>query len=164
VWAELTPEYCALRIPHNWDIVGVKAEGMAAKVQTAYAQGVCGDARWIGVVTDDQFPITPQWDTKLIAGLRGWDIVSSDDCDQAPKRMEGATVWSRDLVDAIGYLAPPGLQHLFFDDVFERLGAATGCLRWMMDVKVAHKPKTYSTRADETGHKVRTFGGICKHG
>lgn len=154
-YCELSQQYETMDLPKGWRVVTTDAEGMAAKVQEAYTY--LPKTEWVGVLTDDQEPITPNWDTKLIAGLDGWNIVTSDDCDQAPKRMEGATVWSRDLLDAIGYLAPSGLQHLFFDDCWERLGQATGCLRWMMDVKVAHKPKTYSTRADDTGKKIHTF-------
>ena len=149
--------YSALRLPHGWHIMTVKSEGLAAKIQEWYSGGLGSAYRWIGLLTDDQWPITPHWDLRLISGLEGWNIITSDDCDQAPKRMEGATVFSRDLVDAIGYLAPPGLNHLFFDDTWERIGAATGCLRWMMDVKVAHRPKTYSNKADDTAAKIKSF-------
>lgn len=155
--AELTDEYFALDLPNGWDVVGVPAEGMAAKVQYAYANGVCGDAFWIGVLTDDMTPMTILWDVILISQLNGWNIITSDDCDQAPKRMEGATVFSGDLINEIGYLAPPGLQHLFFDDVWEQLGAATGCLKWDMSVKVKHAPKTYSNQQDSTAKKIHTF-------
>ena len=154
---ELIVEYRSITLPDGWLIVGVHAEGMAEKIEYAYAEGYCGDARWIGVLTDDQQPITAFWDRKLIARLNGYNAVSSDDLDQAPKRMEGATVWSRDLVDAIGYMAPPGLHHLFFDDVQERLGIATGCLTWDMSVKVKHSPITYSGVADSTAEKVKSF-------
>lgn len=149
--------YTSLRLPRDWAVMQVESEGLAAKIQEWYAGGL-GDAyRWIGLLTDDQMPITQNWDTALIAGIEGWNIVTSDDCDQAPKRMEGATIWSRDLVDEIGYLAPPGLAHLFFDDVWEKLGAATGCLRWNMDVKVKHSPRTYAPNADPTAMAVRNF-------
>ena len=154
-FSELEEEYKKLHLPKGWRIACTEAEGMAAKVQEAYTFMEKTD--WIGILADDHWPITPHWDTKLLSGLEGWNIITSDDCDQAPKRMEGATVWSRDLIDAIGYLAPPGMQHLFFDDAWERLHTATGCIRWMMDVKVAHKPKTYLSSADETGKKVRSF-------
>lgn len=154
---ELYDGYANLRLPVGWEVSAVSAEGMAAKVQWAYATGLHGSAQWIGVLTDDQYPITANWDVRLISGLRGWNIVSSDDMDQAPKRMEGATVWSRGLVDAIGYLAPPGLRHLFFDDVQERIGKETGCLTWMMDVKVAHRPVTYSGQRDAAVDAIHSF-------
>lgn len=155
--AELIKEYDALQLPPDWDIVAVPAEGLAAKVQFAYEHRVFNDAKWIGLLTDDQVPITPHWDVKLVSQLTGANIVSSDDCDQAPKRMEGATVWSRALVDAVGYMAPSGLNHLYFDDVWERLGKQTGVLQWDMSVKVKHEPITYNEVRDSTADKVRSF-------
>jgi hypothetical protein len=155
--ADMQPWYDELDLPAGWCVIPVESEGMAAKIQEAYASGACDDARWIGVLTDDMWPITQDWDKQLLSGLEGWNIITGNDMDQAPKRMESATVFSRDLIDAVGYLAPPGMKHLFFDDVWERLHAATGCVRWFMDVKVAHRPKTYSTRADSTADKIRSF-------
>ena len=150
-------EYDALQMPSDWDVIGTHAEGMAEKVQEAYINGVCKDADWIGVLCDDHWPITENWDTKLIEGLQGWNAVTSDDCHQVPKRMEGATVWSRGLIDAIGYLAPSNLRHLYFDDCWERLGATTGCLQWRMDIKVAHRPATYTHREDATAKNIHNF-------
>lgn len=158
--AENLEWYNGLRLPLGWKVRPTTVEGMAAKIQEAYSTGRCdeaGRADWVGVLTDDMTPITPFWDRRLIDGLQGWNVISSDDCDQAPKRMEGATVWSRDLLDDIGYLAPPGLHHLFFDDVWESIGKSTACLRWMMDVRVSHKPKTYSHLADSTAQAIKNF-------
>lgn len=158
--SELTEEmngYDALDLPAGWDIVGVKSDGMAAKVQEAYASGVCGDAAWIGLLGDDLVPITPNWDIRLISGLHGWNIVTANDLNQAPRRMHSATVFSRALIDAVGYLAPVGMHHLFLDDVWERIGAVTGCLKWMMDVKVQHTSKTYASNPDSTAASVKGF-------
>jgi hypothetical protein len=155
--SELIEDYGDIELPPDWRIVGVPAEGLSAKVQYAYSHGLCGDAKFIGVLADDMHPITHGWDRRLIAGLEGWNIVTGDDLDQAPKRMESATVFSRDLIDAIGYIAPPGLQHLYFDDVWERLNIATGCIRWDMSVKVAHRPKTYAPNPDSTAQAARDF-------
>ena len=93
----------------------------------------------------------------LIIALEGWNIVTGDDLRPGTKahgRCDG--VFAR-FGRCIGYLAPPGLNHLFFDDTWERIGAATGCMRWMMDVKVAHRPKTYSNKADDTAEKIKSF-------
>lgn len=151
--------YDSIHLPPGWKLcpVAERFDGMAAKVQIAYAECAVRDAAWVGVLCDDMTPLTIGWDYVLISRLNGWNAVSSDDLDQAPKRMEGATVWSRPLVDAIGYMAPPGLHHLFFDDVWEKLGQATGCLQWAMDIKVKHEPIQYSGRSDSTSDKVKSF-------
>ena len=156
-FSELVDDYKALSLPKGWAILPVQAEGMAAKVQAGYEAYAASLNTWVGVFTDDMWPETPNWDRLLIDRLKGWNVISGNDLDQAPKRMESATVWSADLVKAVGYLSPPGLQHLFFDDVWERLGRATACLEFVMDVHVAHKPKTYGSNPDGTAMNIRSF-------
>ena len=46
---------------------------------------------------------------------------------------------SGDLVRAVGYIFPPGLHHLFVDDVWEGIGRATACWRYDGDVMVRHR-------------------------
>ena len=154
---ELWSEYGKLILPYGWSVTAVEAEGMAAKVAEGYRRFVGDETKWAGVLSDDMVPETAGWDTALISRLNGWNIITSDDCDQAPKRMEGATVWSRELVDAVGFMAPPGLNHLFFDNCWEDIGKATNCLQWAMDVKVRHAHSGITKLTDTTSEKVRSF-------
>ena len=154
---ELWNDYCGLTLPQGWCVTAVEAEGLAAKVREAYERFVSEETEWIGVVTDDQIPESDLWDTALIAHLNGWNAITSDDCDQAPKRMEGATVWSRPLVDAVGGLAPKGLTHLFFDSVWEEVGRAVNVLSWDMSVKVRHLHVSKTKEYDSTSEAVRSF-------
>ena len=93
---ELIDEYNALRLPNGWSVASVNAEGMAAKVREAYAGGICGPflrssaaTQWVGVLTDDQFPIVGflvSHDHPEQGRLPG--SVGADDPDDAARRQE----------------------------------------------------------------------------
>jgi len=98
---------------------------------------------WVGLVSDDLVPVTSKWDVQLLFGLQGWNFISSNDGWQADAniaqgRMHGATVWSGNLLRSVGWLMPPGLRHIFHDDVWETLGRETGCWSVRMDIMVKH--------------------------
>jgi hypothetical protein len=135
----LRTQYAALVLPPNWGIQPVSTDdGWTAKMQDYYGWGLCGGADWIGALCDDFIPETDCWDVKLVDRAIGWNlVVSNDDC-QMPKRLHGAGVFSKPLVDTVGYFTPPGMRHLFFDDLWETLSMDTGCTRVAMDIVVRH--------------------------
>jgi hypothetical protein len=94
---------------------------------------------WIGFLSDDYIPETPQWDQRLAAQITGWNVVSSDDGWQSPKRLAGAILWSTPLIEAMGFLAIPGTQHHLWDDCWEIVGAATQCWQCDMTVMMRHR-------------------------
>jgi hypothetical protein len=97
------------------------------------------DCAWLGLIGDDCVPETPGWDKTMIGALDGANMVSCDDGWQAPKRAGNCWVMAHDLIAAIGYIFPPGLHHLFVDDVWEQLGREASCWHVLMHVKVAHR-------------------------
>lgn len=96
------------------------------------------DLPWVGLVSDDLVPCTPNWDKHLLQSLTGWNFVSSNDGWQAPRRMHGAVAWSGELLRAVGWLFPEGLTHVFHDDMWETIGRETGCWQVRMEVMVKH--------------------------
>lgn len=100
---------------------------------------------WVGLVSDDLVPSTSNWDTQLVGALQGWNFVSANDGVQAPARMHGATVWAGELLRAVGWLFPPGLRHIFHDDVWEGLGRETSSWLTRMDVVTRHLHEAYVT-------------------
>lgn len=137
--AESVLHYSRLRLPPNWEVVGVAGDGAMGKSQEAFETGLCGDAEWVGLLQDDFAFETPFWDQRLIGALNGYNMISANDLWRAPKHHGSALVYSRELIDAIGYMAPPGMKHLFHDTLWEYLGARTGCLQYAMDVMIPHR-------------------------
>ncbi len=133
-----TSDYDSVRqhLLDGWEIIRVDATSYGESVRAVWSR--TKDLKWIGLLADDHVPCTPNWDTQLIASLRGWNFVSSNDSWQAPNRMHGAVCFSGDLLRAVGWLFPDRLRHIFHDDIFETIGRETGCWEVRMDVMVKH--------------------------
>lgn len=117
---------------------------------------------WIGYIADDNIPETPEWDTKLIGRLKGWNVINSNDGWQARQdinvgRMHGAVAWSGELVRAVGYLWPAGLKHMFTESVWEAIGRSTGCWQTDMSVMVRHAHAILTGDSDQTHEHTEAF-------
>jgi hypothetical protein len=141
-YAENHDAYDALELPDNWSIYPVKADCCAEATQLGYLD-LCEGLDWIGWLADDLVPETPNWDVKCIESLTGWNCVSTDDGKFAPHKMNGATVWSGDLVRAVGYLYPPGFRHFYIDTAWEELGRMMNIWLCRMDILVRHLHPSY---------------------
>jgi hypothetical protein len=112
-------------------------------------------AGWLGLIGDDCVPETPAWDRKMVGALDGANIVSCNDGWQAPRRLGNCWIMAGDLVRGVGYIFPPGLQHLYVDDVWETIGQAAQCWRCLMSVRVEHRHVLKGEAdADETHRRV----------
>lgn len=150
--------YDALTLPVGWTIRCFNMDATAPKCQLAL-DGLLEkpETEWVGWLSDDGIPETPNWDTRLIAQLNGWNVISTDDAWQAPKRFNGALCWSADLLRTVGYMFPPGVQHFYMDDVWETLGQMTGCWTCDMSVMVRHRHVEKEMSHDATSEKIKTF-------
>ena len=79
---------------------------------------------WYGIISDGVRPVTRDWDRLLIAACAGKNFVSCNDNWRRDSRMAGILVFPGWIVEAMGYLSPPGMVHLYSDDILEQIGAA----------------------------------------
>lgn len=143
--------YDALDRPAGWQIIGVAATCMHDALRCAWP--LVKDQPWVGLLQDDLVLQCPGWDTGLIGGLTGSNVVSANDGNETG-RMHGAIVWSGDLVRALGWIYPPGLNHLYGDDVWETLGRETGCWQIRGEIVTKHVNETYAASPDDTARHV----------
>ena len=129
--------YDAMELPLGWSFYWTHGETQGEKIAEIWDQVV--DCSWLGLIGDDCVPETPGWDKRLIDKLDGANFVACDDGWQAPKRVGNCWAISGPLVRAVGYIFPPGLQHLFVDDVWETIGREAGCWRCLYGVMVRHQ-------------------------
>lgn len=91
-------------------------------------------------IGDDMVPVTHGWDSLLLAAIGercgGCGIVYPDDGRRAD--IPECAVISRQIVDALGWVCPPGLQHWYIDNVWRDIGEAAGCLAYVREVTVRH--------------------------
>lgn len=113
--------------PLNWVVVQFTAENFA-ELPSYYA-----------FMGDDHEPKTRGWDSmareKLDEAQTG--IVYGDDALQG-ERLATAAIMTRDIVETLGWMAPPCLDHLYVDDAWMYLGRGLGRLYYLPDMLIEH--------------------------
>lgn len=131
-------EYEKIELPILWERVWTKGVTMAEKVAEAFDP----NWEWLGIINDDFEFITKDWDQKLLSRLDGKNFVASFDAVQRSFiKPSGVTIWSMPLLKTLGWKSffPPGMQHLYIDDVWLNLHQRTGCGRYpISSVYIAH--------------------------
>ena len=143
-------------MPPLWECIVTKTESMADKITEVWPIVKKRNAQWVNILNDDHIIITKHWDTRLVKKLNGRNFVTCNDRWMAPQKAAGATIWSMPLLEAVGFrLYPPGLQHLFIDDLWENIGRHSGCWDIDMSVVIEHRHAIkFESDKDETYMKV----------
>lgn len=108
----------------------------------------------IGFMGDDHCPRTVGWDRAYLDALHelGTGIVYGNDLLQG-ERIPTQCAMTSDIIQALGYMAPPALTHLFVDDAWKAWGEALGRLRYLPDVIVEHVHPITGKVAWDEGHE-----------
>ncbi len=130
--------YKSLRLPQNWSILWHDDDVKVCDMYRWFFKRH-PNLDWYGVIADDVVPKTHNWDTRLVNAAGRARVASANDEWQAPRRLHGAAAYGGDLVRALGYLCPPDLQHMFFDDVWETIGRELKVWDVLMDVVTTHE-------------------------
>ena len=95
--------------------------------------------RFIGFMGDDHLPRTPFWDMEVVKALNtdAPRIVYGNDLLQGARLATAAFMHSR-IITAAGYMAPPGLRHLYVDDAWMALGRGLDGLVYLDGVVIEH--------------------------
>ncbi|MFD8226898.1 glycosyltransferase family 2 protein [Streptomyces massasporeus] len=105
----------------------------------------------LGFMGDDHLPRTAGWDAHVLGALNGpWPtVVYGNDLFQGERLPTAAFLPSR-VVQALGFMAPPVLRHLYVDNFWLELGTQLGGLRYLPDVVIEHiHPAAGKTSMDE---------------
>lgn len=99
-----------------------------------------GMYRFYASLGDDMIPRTPGWDIKLMGAIDEdfggtgiaypWDGIRDD--------IPEAYVVSADLVETLGWVMQPSLQHFWNDNVWADIGHGAGCIRQLRGVVIEH--------------------------
>lgn len=79
----------------------------------------------LGMFGDDVLPITPGWDVQLVLALQGrLGVTYGDDGlrDKHAPDLPTHYVTQTEVYRRLGYLSPPGIRHLFLDNVAREIG------------------------------------------
>lgn len=92
----------------------------------------------VGFLGDDHRPRTPGWDRLLMTALGDVaGIAYGNDLFQG-ERVPTAVVISSPVIIALGYMVPPGVEHLYMDDFWYLLGETLGHRVYCPDVVIEH--------------------------
>ena len=151
-------DYKSISKPESYRFEVTHGKTMGDKIREIWPK--VKDYKSVCLLNDDHFIKTKDWDKKVQTKIFGYNFVSTEDNWRSPQKASGATVWSMELLETLGWpIYPPGMIHLFIDDLWEYLGKMTGC--WNVDHSVTvehHHPLSGKNPADQTF--VDTYGGV----
>lgn len=135
---EQTELYRSLRLPGDWSIAQLPQNlGICGALNLAFTS--FRDEAWYGLVCDDEFVFTPQFDLKLVSAAGSWAIAHGNDGWRSEKRIHTYVVFGGDLIRLTGWWALPGLWHWYFDDVWEMIAQEFKLRRFCRDVQTQHR-------------------------
>jgi hypothetical protein len=118
----------------------------------------------IGFMGDDHRPRTTGWDELYLSELRrdGCCLVYGDDLWQG-QNLPTQVAMRTDVVSVVGYMAPPGLKHMYVDNFWRDLGNASGTLTYHPDVKIEHMHPVAGKAEWTEGHQRVNAQAIYDH-
>lgn len=109
-----------------------------------------GDQRVIGFLGDDHRPRTRGWNEAVVAAAGRKGIVYGNDLFQGAN-LPTAVFITRNIIEALGYMVPKGIIHLFADNAWKVLGEQGECLTYLSAVVIEHcHPFAGKTEEDES--------------
>lgn len=107
----------------------------------------------LGFLGDDHRPRTLGFDAHYLAALRtlGTGFVYGDDL-LAGERLPTQVAMTSDIVQTLGYMAPPTLIHTWADNAWHDLGHAIDRIRYLPDVVVEHMHPLAGKASQDDGY------------
>lgn len=116
----------------------------------------------IGFMGDDHIPRTPGWDMHVAQAINeGVPMFYGNDLLQGPN-LPTAIFMNSKVIEALGFMAPPVLQHLYLDNFWLALGREIG-IRYRDDIIFEHShPVAGKTEWDDT-YREANSGSVWSH-
>ena len=107
----------------------------------------------LGFFGDDHRPRSHAWDQRYLDELHdlGTGFVYGDDL-LAHERLPTQVAMTSDIVQTLGWMALPGLDHLWCDNVWWDLGHALNKIRYLPDVIVEHQHPLAGKAEQDAGY------------
>lgn len=140
-------------LPVNWKIHITEGKSMGEKVREAWPK--YRDLPWVALINDDHRWITKRADKVCIEALTGKNFISTHDgwTTSGKETLPGGlTMWSGDLIRAVGYIYPYRLNHMYIDNIWKILGEQTGCWDVLPHVIIEHQHATRDDKWKDSTH------------
>lgn len=110
----------------------LRMNGTLNKVAREY----CEKYQYIGFMGDDHRPRTDGWDEKVMVALQSAYIAYGNDLIWG-EGLPTAVFMRSEVIQKLGFMAPPKLIHLYMDNFWLKLGQATS-IQYLPDVIIEH--------------------------
>lgn len=146
-------DYPDLRLPPRWNSILLPENiGVCAAMQ--YYFKMFPDEAFYGLICDDEYVFTKNWDRRLTETAGSSFIAFGNDGWQSGRRQHGYVTWGGDLIRKVGFLSLPGLWHWYHDDVWEAIAAELGLNRFCHDVRVEHRHYRAKQAEDDATYQL----------
>ena len=137
--------------------------GMVDPLNQMFTKIAYGGYDALGFMGDDHRPRTAGWDEKLLLALgeRKYAVAYGNDLLQG-QNLATAVVMTADIPQALGYMAPPELQHLHVDNAWMDWGRATQ-LTYLDDVILEHMHPVAGKSPLDEGYGAVNCGDVHSH-
>jgi len=124
----------------------LRMNGTLNKVAGRYAN----QYEYIGFMGDDHRARTPGWDTIMYEKIRNIPlcVAYGDDLLQR-ERLPTAVIMDAQIIQRLGFMSPPVLQHLYLDVFWKELGSRLGTLTYFPNVIIEHMHCANHKSADD---------------
>lgn len=138
--------YRQIPLPSNWTIEvlpeNIGACGAMRKAFADYPQ-----EPWYGLICDDEYVFTDQFDKLLIEAAGDWCISHGN--DGVPGNIHTYVAIGGELVRSVGFWAIDELWHGHHDRIWQKIGYGLGLIRFCSDVQTEHRTFDYQTVAEK---------------
>jgi hypothetical protein len=160
-------EYFALK-PENATILVAppSRRGMTAALNWGFRHLVKANELGfaVGFMGDDHRPRTHGWDAAYLSELRDLraGFVYGNDLFQGAN-LPTQVAFTTNIGLALGWMAPPSLDHLFVDNAWLALGSAIGRIRYLPDVVVEHMHPLAGKSQMDRNYKAVNNPMVARH-
>ena len=117
----------------------------------------------IAFMGDDHLPRTQRWDCLLINALGDRPGVAyGNDLNQGEK-LPTAVLMSAGIPAALGYMSPPGCEHLYLDNFWLFLGEILGNIKYKREVIIEHMHPTVGKGEWDGSYAMTNSGPQYEH-
>lgn len=122
---------------NNVKVVVSNQMGMNATLNH-WANWFAPDYDFITFMGDDHLPRTAGWDTKLATAIGDKPGIAYGNDLLQGENLPTAVTMSAGIVEALGWMSPPPLKHLFMDNFWLTVGQSLDNVNYLPDVIIEH--------------------------
>lgn len=121
---------------------------------------------FIGFMGDDHRTRTQHWDIQVLYSFREFPrcsgFVYGNDLNWG-EGLPTSVFISSDIIDKLGFMVPPGMIHLYFDNFWLDFGLALGRITYLPDVIIEHMHPSVGKATQDAGYTEVNAAEMYEH-